>query len=141
MRPALPLITDVLTPPPNAERSASRKLKLLEAPVQRAPADAQFFRCLGAVTTAFIQCAHDQPDLIVVDVDLVLIPTFARSETARGSPHRQRKIPDGNLISSGQGYAGINCTLQFPDVSRPIIPQKSLHRLGRQRPERLALTL
>ena len=65
-----------------------RKFKFLQSPVECAAADPEFFCRLSPVSAAFIQCTHDQPDLVVMDIYEILDFRVAMSEYSGYSAHR-----------------------------------------------------
>src|SRR5271165_5904584 len=104
-----------------------RKLKLLQSPMERAAADAELFCCFGSVSGALIQSSRDEPNLVFADINQVLAWRVAMRKKSRSSAHCNRQIPDGDLFPCRKRHARIDSSLQFSDVSRPIVPQQAIH--------------
>src|SRR5262245_45396506 len=104
-----------------------RKLQFPEPSMQRSATDPELLSGLGTVTIALIKSSHNEPALVLLQIDLVLGSGLARQNQFRASANSGREISGCNLLSGRQRHPGINSALQFAHVARPVILEEAIH--------------
>ena len=98
--------------------------------MQCSPAEAEFLCRLGPVATTFIKGTYNEAAFVFLEIDLILYEGFARCERFSAFANGEGKISGGDLLSDRQSDPGINCSLQFSDITGPVILEKAIHGFG-----------